>query len=103
MSKTLVSTLDWGDFRGSLLTAAFDGEAFGEAVGDLIWDSFGIDGVSGDSCTIRSVHCIGVSVGAFAANACARLFYNKRKESREGTNTPYVRSTLLDPFTSRGV
>ena len=49
-------------------TAAFDGAAFGEAVG-LIWDRFGIDCVPGDSCTIRSVHYIGVSVGAFPANA----------------------------------
>ena len=39
-SPTIVSTLDWGDFRGSLLTAAFDGEAFGESIGDLIWERF---------------------------------------------------------------
>jgi hypothetical protein len=35
-SKFIVETLDWKQYRGSILSAAYDGEAFGEAIGELI-------------------------------------------------------------------
>ena len=105
-SPTIVSTLDWGEFRGSLLTAAFDGEAFGESIGHVIWERFKIGGSSDDTSTLRSIHCIGISVGAFGGNACARTLCRTRSGSSRtggGDTGPHVRLTLLDPFTSRGV
>ena len=88
-----VKTLDWQDFRGSLLTAAYDGEAFGECIASILWD----DG----NAELRSVHCIGISVGAFAANACATEI-NRLRQQKSLSSSPYLRLTLLDPFTSRG-
>ena len=49
---------------------------------------------------VTSVHVIGVSVGAFAADACARTCTAIRAK---GTHRPRVSLTLLDPFTARGV
>lgn len=89
-----VKTLDWQEFRGSILTAAYDGEAFGEAIASILWD----DGKN----DLSSVHCIGVSVGAFAANACLTELNRLRNEQRV-TSSPYLKLTLLDPFTSRGI
>ena len=91
---TVVKTLDWQEFRGSLLTAAYDGEAFGEEVGEIIWN---------DSMECKSIHCIGISVGAFAANACMSTLNKKRTENESTSQNTYLRLTLLDPFTSRGV
>ena len=77
--------IDWKDNRGSILTAAYDGEAVGEALAELV----GAD---------RNVHFIGISVGAFCANAAATTTYNTNKDSRTS-----VRLTLLDPFCGRGL
>jgi len=92
--ETTVKTLDWQEFRGSLLTAAYDGEAFGEEVGEILW---------GESMEYNSIHCIGISVGAFAANACVSTLSKKRSEKGSRSEQTYLRLTLLDPFTSRGV
>ncbi len=93
-----VKTLDWKDFRGSLLTAAYDGEAFGEVAASIVSG----DGDDDEGSQLKSVHCIGVSVGAFAANACATEI-NRLRQGRASSSTPYLRLTLLDPFTSRGL
>ena len=93
-AQTVVKTLDWQDYRGSILTAAYDSEAFGEEVGSILCQSM-------EEC--NSIHCVGISVGAFAANACISIFKKKRNENEPTANKPYLRLTLLDPFTSRGV
>mmetsp|Transcript_13680 Transcript_13680/g.20557 ORF Transcript_13680/g.20557 Transcript_13680/m.20557 type:complete len:290 (+) Transcript_13680:95-964(+) len=93
-AKTVVKTLDWQDFRGSILTAAYDSEAFGEEVGSILCNQ---------SIECNSIHCVGISVGAFAANACISILKKKRSENEPTANKPYLRLTLLDPFTSRGV
>mmetsp|Transcript_11266 Transcript_11266/g.16560 ORF Transcript_11266/g.16560 Transcript_11266/m.16560 type:complete len:275 (+) Transcript_11266:132-956(+) len=89
---TTVKTLDWREFKGSLFTASYDGEAFGESISSLLWN--------GDD-DLKIVHCIGVSVGAFAANACVTELHRLRQ--KDTGNKPYLRLTLLDPFTTRGV
>ena len=94
-----VKTFDWQDHRGSVLTAAYDSETVGETVGKCLWEV-----MSDASCELRSVHCVGISVGAFAANGMAREICLRRgSASRDGEPAPYVRLTLLAPFTSRGV
>jgi len=79
--KTFV--FDWSDDRGSVLTAAFDSEAVGEAVASCLPTTFP---------RLVSLHCVGISVGAFAANLCAAR-----------TKVGHSRLTLLDPFCSRSV
>uniref|UniRef100_A0A7S4QXI5 DUF676 domain-containing protein n=1 Tax=Ditylum brightwellii TaxID=49249 RepID=A0A7S4QXI5_9STRA len=97
--SSIVKTFDWSENRGSVLTAAFDGEAVGEAVAKSILESLK------DGGELRSIHSIGVSVGAFAANEMARTIYQRTRSSSYSScdKPPLVRLTLLDPFCSRGV
>lgn len=81
--------IDWLEHRGSILTAAFDAEAVGEAVATLLLRRQNSDQVP--------FHFIGISVGAFGANAAATHVYRRLG----GSNN--VRLTLLDPFCGRGV
>jgi hypothetical protein len=76
--------IDWKKHRGSILTSAFEGEAVGEAVSNLVGSNR------------RSVHYIGISVGAFCANAAATTTYME-------DSSKTVRLTLLDPFCGRGI
>ena len=81
--------IDWLEHRGTILTVAYDAEAVGEAVATLLLqrqDSKQVD-----------FHFIGISVGAFGANAAATYVY------RQLGGSTTVRLTLLDPFCSRGV
>jgi hypothetical protein len=84
--------IDWSAHRGSIATAAYDGEAVGEAIADLLVDSTNRNRGS-------SLHFIGISVGAFCANAAATITY-QRDSSSKNVN---VRLTLLDPFCGRGL
>ena len=97
VKSTVVKTLDWQEFRGTLLTAAYDGEAFGESIADILWNQ-----CHQDQFTYSSIHCVGICVGAFAANACANVLSEFRQHETD-PSVPYLRLTLLDPFTSRGV
>jgi hypothetical protein len=83
---------DWRRWRGNLLRASFDSENVGEGVANQLLK---------EHPDLKSVQAIGVSVGAFAANSCTRILHKKKTSS--GSVQPYVRLTLLDPFTLRGV
>jgi len=87
VTSRLVTTVDWSEHTGTLFTAAYNSEAVGDAVADTLWKSV----------HVRSVHCVGISVGAFAANAAARYFSHLSEKSH------HVRLSLLDPFCSRGL
>jgi hypothetical protein len=78
--------IDWREHCGSILTAAYDGEAVGVAISDILLKS-------GPE---KPLHFIGISVGAFCANAAATSVF-MRQPNRD------VRLTLLDPFCGRGV
>jgi len=86
-----IQVWDWKQFRGSVMSAAFDGEAVGEAVAEAIFCNDFLKG------QIRSIHSIGISVGGFAGHAFA-----KQCKILSGSQT-HVRLTLLDPFCSRGL
>lgn len=103
---------DWQQFRGSVATAAYDGEAVGEALADCFLAAVSSKEGSDSQPLFPSVHVIGISVGAFCANAMASTLYryNSRSTAEAGrsptTTTesrPKVKLTLLDPFCSRGV
>ena len=94
-----VTTFDWQEHRGTVLTAAYGSETVGETVGKCLCE-MPKNTLSG----IRSVHCIGISVGSFAANGMAREIFSRRGSAKGAyAPSPYVRLTLLAPFTSRGV
>lgn len=84
-----VKVFDWGEYRGTVATAAFDAEAVGQSVAEtLLFD--------GSISKIRSIHGIGISVGGFAGNQFV-------KRCKELNPNVYVRLSLLDPFCSRGI
>jgi hypothetical protein len=85
--------IDWIEHRGSIATAAFDGEAVGVAIAEL----FG-SWIQQQPQPPRKVHYIGISVGAFCANAGATTTFQSHSEQIVN-----VRLTLLDPFCGRGL
>lgn len=89
--------IDWSEHRGSILTAAYDSEAVGQAVASIL-----LENCNEKSSPSLSLHFIGISVGAFAANAAATLLYKARREKEEGSKMQ-INLTLLDPFCGRGV
>lgn len=83
-----VEEIDWTRHRGSPITAGFDSGAVGEGCADWLLSG----GVGPDA-----VHGIGISVGAFAADAFVRRC---AEELPAGT---HVHLTLLDPFCGLGI
>ena len=128
-----VATVDWSEYTGSLLTAAYESETVGEACAEALWGRYDESSSSagekrgegeGEAAVARrppprSVHAIGISVGGFAASSFARETCRLRDDERSaadrgedlggggrsgnGHRATYVRLTLLDPFTSRGI
>ncbi len=94
-SKPNSVVIDWKDYRGSILTASFDSEAVGEAIAEIVLGSIG----SGDD-KKTSIQFIGISVGAFAANAAATVVHRHLTKNNFPQNVHLV---LLDPFCGRGV
>ena len=89
--------VDWSEHRGSLLTAAYDGEAVGQGIANLLLSLQSNNDSNHNKSENRILHFIGISVGAFAANAAATVMYQQRGP------TTQVKLTLLDPFCGRGI
>lgn len=99
-SKPNSVVVDWKEYRGSILTASFDSEAVGEAIAGIVLSNM----ETGNSGT-NGIEFIGISVGAFAANAAATVVHRQLHENnrKEGDETCDVHLVLLDPFCGRGV
>lgn len=92
---------DWSVWRGNLLRASFNGQRVGKSVGrQLAYIP-----------EITALHCVGISVGSFAADACIKEFNRLRKKDR-GMSIPSSMTnpekastvlTLLCPFQQRGL
>jgi hypothetical protein len=122
--------IDWKEYRGSIATAAYDGEAVGVAIADLLsevtttrttmkGDNYNDNNNDDTSSSSQPTqwHFIGISVGGFCANAAAASTYmtlsrmqEEEKEYRPPSSTSYLYSsvdniklTLLDPFCGRGI
>ena len=76
---------DWIKYRGNILRAAANGMSVGRKLGRQL----------AEETEISSLHCIGISVGSFAADACVSEFNKRRKKP--------TRLTLLCPFQQRGL
>lgn len=90
-----VKVYDWSKWRGSFIRAAFDSQGVGAKVCRELAES------EDSQHPIRSIHSIGVSVGAFAADSCIKAF--DRTKQMVGHAHAQTRLTLLDPFTSKGI
>jgi hypothetical protein len=110
--------VDWKEHRGSILTASFDSEAVGEAVAELILDNMDKKvnnenedkNGSQEASLPLSIRFIGISVGAFAANAAATVVHRQQTESTSDGDDDNgrcdaldVHLVLLDPFCGRGI
>eukprot|EP01041_Mallomonas_annulata_P002700 gene2700-5317_t len=94
--KRFSTVYDWSEWRGNFLRAAYDGDAIGTQIGTQLAAEESKYG------KLRSLHFIGISVGAFAADACVRGY--KAETARLRNSKPaHVRLTLLDPFESKGI
>jgi len=98
-NRRTVIVYDWSNVRGNLFTAAYDGQAVGDALSQCFHKYYRTSLKTEDHSTnflFRSLHIIGISVGAFAANQFLESCYQTNLSSN-------YRITYLDPFTSRGV
>lgn len=86
-----VLVYDWTKWRGNIVRASFDGQAVGRTVCSNLAKDEEKNGY------LESVHVIGISVGAFAADSCVKAYKD------ESAHPAPVRLTLLDPFTSKGI
>lgn len=93
--KRFVCCYDWSAWVGNLFRAAYDSEHVGKVVGNQVAE---VINNSAERST-RNVHVIGISVGAFAANAFLSTITAKVSKTKK----VYRRLTLLDPFTSKGI
>eukprot|EP01038_Epipyxis_sp_PR26KG_P013332 gene13332-17875_t len=86
---------DWGKWSKNLVRASFNGEHIGSKLGKQL----------GMLDNIENIHIIGVSVGSFCANSCAKEFLRIQqiKDKTKTKNMPMCRLTFLDPFTARGL
>ena len=66
---------DWLQWRGNFLRASFDSQIVGKNVCSALADAEKSQG------EIKHLHVIGVSVGAFAADSCIKIF-NKVSEQQ---------------------
>lgn len=86
--KRPVYVYDWLKWRGNFIRAAFDSQNVGRTIGTQLAEQ---------SPKLKNIQVIGISVGAFAADSCAKAY----KELAEHPGTVHL--TLLDPFTSKGI
>jgi hypothetical protein len=88
-----VVSYDWSPWMGNLIRASNDAQSVGKIIGEQL-----------AGCELKSLHVIGVSLGAFAADNCAYTLHKQMKKLKtDSKNSPYIRLTLLDPFTQRGL
>ena len=83
-----VEVYDWLQWRGSFLRASFDSQIVGKKVCSSLAEAEKQQG------EIKHLHVIGVSVGAFAADSCIKVF---NKVSHQWLATLNDQSLLLLP------
>ena len=119
---------DWKPWCGNVLRAAIDSECVGQRLGRQLAELQLAREIDGTLPGFESIHVIGVSVGAFAANSCIKSYKKELEKLRNDNNsfssrlgliralnllkktsspkiredTAFCRLSLLDPFTLRG-
>jgi hypothetical protein len=100
--KSYEAIVDWSAVSGNILQASFNGQRVGRETASLLLSKLryrnGTPGEERNKC--NTVHVIGISVGAFAADSCVTQI---KKVLGTRANEVNVQLTLLDPFLQRGV
>lgn len=98
--KEFVINYDWTKWRGNMIRAAYDAENVGEILGVELARMY-----SNGNMKLQSIHAVGVSVGAFAANSFVQAYKEEHKKLKASSDDEcaFCRLTLLDPFTARGL
>lgn len=115
LENTYYAMIDWSEYSQNTLQASFNGQKIGIRTANNLFQN---------APNLKSLHIIGISVGAFAADACVQQFKklsspsdknnnpvmnaflkaNNNNESPSPSSTStYTQLTLLDPFCARGV
>ena len=96
--------VDWSEYSANIFQASYSGQKVGRIAAKELLKQVGIPGNK-----LTAIHFIGISVGAFAADAAVNEV-TKEFETRSSkwqnpkTGTPpFVQLTLLDPFQQRGI
>ena len=100
--------VDWSKYSTNILQASYNGQQIGELAAKEI-----LEQVTSSNNNLTTIHFIGISVGAFAADAAVKEvkknfeISSSTKEENNSNNTdsipPFVQLTLLDPFQQRGI
>ena len=119
-SSSYCQIIEWSDYSTNLFQASYNGEAIGRIVAEYL---------SPKAKNVETVHLIGISVGAYAANMAATNWKQQQRQQQQQQQqqtgkgnsedgygsiatsslssipqtTTYVQLTLLDPFTQRGI
>jgi len=91
--KSYVVMIDWYDYSQKILKASFEGQRVGKLIAQKILD---------DAKSMKNLHVIGISVGAFAADSIVSEVKQLLSEENK-SDSVYAQLTLLDPFTQRGI
>jgi hypothetical protein len=97
--------VDWTKYSANILQASFNGQRIGKLAAKEL-----LEQVAVPNNKLTTIHFIGISVGAFAADAAVNevkksfeTISSKGSNGNAGIATPFVQLTLLDPFQQRGV
>lgn len=96
--------VEWSDYSSNILQASFNGEKVGKLTAKKL-----LEQMTNPNNKLSTIHIIGISVGAFAADAAVNELKENfkvnstRRQTKETGETPFVQLTLLDPFQQRGV
>ena len=82
------SIVEWSNYSSNIFQASFNAQRIGTTAAKQL---------SHKAHHLKTVHLIGISVGAFAADAACRTIKSNLGKS------VFVQLTLLDPFTQRGI
>ncbi len=93
--------VNWSGYSANLFQASFNGQKVGRITARELLEQI-------PSNKLTAIHFIGISVGAFAADAAVnevkKIFESSNKWKNTKTDTlPFVQLTLLDPFQQRGI
>lgn len=85
--RSVSNMIDWFAYSSNVLQASFNGQRIGRRYAEKLMKEMP---------NLETVHIIGISVGAFAADAAV-------VELKKQNRNLFVQETLLDPFCLRGV
>ncbi|VEU37668.1 unnamed protein product [Pseudo-nitzschia multistriata] len=89
--------VDWSQNSANILQASYNGQQIGRIAAREL-----LEQATAPNNSLKTIHFIGISVGAFSADAAV----NEVKKNFQNSNSieaPFVQLTLLDPFQQLGI